>query len=108
MTYTIGSYLAARFSQMGLKHHFAVAGDYNLALLDQLLTNKDMTQIYCSNELNCGFSAEGYARANGAARRDRHAQRRRSLRLRCARRRVRREPAGDLGVRCAQHERPRD
>jgi pyruvate decarboxylase len=44
MTYTIGSYLAARFSQMGLKHHFAVAGDYNLALLDQLLTNKDMTQ----------------------------------------------------------------
>jgi len=67
MTYTIGSYLAARFSQIGLKHHFAVAGDYNLALLDQLLTNKDMTQIYCSNELNCGFSAEGYARANGAA-----------------------------------------
>ena len=66
MTYTIGSYLAARFSQMGLKHHFAVAGDYNLALLDQLLTNKDMTQVYCSNELNCGFSAEGYARANGA------------------------------------------
>ena len=67
MTYTIGSYLAARFSQMGLKHHFAVAGDYNLALLDQLLTNKDMTQVYCSNELNCGFSAEGYARSNGAA-----------------------------------------
>lgn len=23
--------------------------------------------MYCSNELNCGFSAEGYARANGAA-----------------------------------------
>jgi len=26
-----------------------------------------MTQVYCSNELNCGFSAEGYARSNGAA-----------------------------------------
>ena len=25
--YTVGSYLAARFSQIGLKHHFAVAGD---------------------------------------------------------------------------------
>jgi len=25
VTYTIGSYLAARFSQIGLKHHFAVA-----------------------------------------------------------------------------------
>ena len=65
--YTVGSYLAARLSQIGLKHHFAVAGDYNLALLDQLLSNKDMVQVYCSNELNCGFSAEGYARANGAA-----------------------------------------
>ncbi|HEY7581078.1 MAG TPA: thiamine pyrophosphate-dependent enzyme [Acetobacteraceae bacterium] len=67
MTYTVGSYLAARLSQIGLKHHFAVAGDYNLALLDELLTNKDMAQIYCCNELNCGFSAEGYARAHGAA-----------------------------------------
>src|SRR5271168_519069 len=67
MTYTVGSYLAARLSQIGLKHHFAVAGDYNLVLLDQLLTNKDLKQVYCSNELNCGFSAEGYARAHGAA-----------------------------------------
>ena len=29
--YTVGSYLAARLSQIGLKHHFAVAGDFNLA-----------------------------------------------------------------------------
>ncbi|MGO9235016.1 MAG: alpha-keto acid decarboxylase family protein [Methylocella sp.] len=67
MTYTVGSYLAARLSQIGLKHHFAVAGDFNLVLLDQLLTNKNLQQIYCSNELNCGYSAEGYARAQGAA-----------------------------------------
>ncbi|GBQ55868.1 pyruvate decarboxylase [Acetobacter indonesiensis NRIC 0313] len=67
MTYTVGMYLADRLAQIGLKHHFAVAGDYNLVLLDQLLTNKDMQQIYCCNELNCGFSAEGYARAHGAA-----------------------------------------
>jgi pyruvate decarboxylase len=67
MIYTIGSYLAARLSQIGLKHHFAVAGDFNLVLLDQLLTNKDLEQVYCCNELNCGYSAEGYARACGAA-----------------------------------------
>ncbi|NHN86770.1 pyruvate decarboxylase [Acetobacter musti] len=67
MSYTVGTYLAERFAQIGLKHHFAVAGDYNLVLLDQLLKNKDCEQVYCSNELNCGFSAEGYARANGAA-----------------------------------------
>lgn len=68
MTYTVGMYLAERLVQIGLKHHFAVAGDYNLTLLDQLLTQKDkMKQIYCCNELNCGFSAEGYAREHGAA-----------------------------------------
>ena len=64
---TIGSYLATRLEQIGLKHHFAVAGDYNLILLDQLLLNKNLQQVYCCNELNCSFSAEGYARANGAA-----------------------------------------
>ena len=42
---TVDSYLAARFSQIGLKHHFAVAGDFNLVLLDQLLTNKDLEQV---------------------------------------------------------------
>jgi pyruvate decarboxylase len=66
MEYTVGSYLAARLSQVGLKHHFAVAGDFNLVLLDQLLTNKDLEPVYCCNELNCGYSAEGYARACGA------------------------------------------
>src|ERR1700746_3836961 len=67
MTYTVGSYLAARLLQIGLEHHFAVAGDFNLVLLDQLLTNKELEQVYCCNELNCGYSAEGYARACGAA-----------------------------------------
>src|SRR4030095_1390296 len=64
---TVGSYLATRLAQIGLKHHFVVPGDYNLVLLDQLLLNKEMQQVGCANELNCSFSAEGYARANGAA-----------------------------------------
>ena len=67
MTYTVGSYLARRLQQIGMKHHFAVAGDFNLVLLDQLLTVKELEQVYCCNELNCGYSAEGYARASGAA-----------------------------------------
>ncbi len=64
---TVGSYLATRLAQIGLKHHFVVPGDYNLVLLDQLLANPDMQQIGCANELNASFAAEGYARANGAA-----------------------------------------
>ena len=67
MTYTVGHYLGERLTQIGLKDHFAVAGDYNLVLLDQLLEIDGLKQVYCCNELNCGFSAEGYARANGAA-----------------------------------------
>jgi pyruvate decarboxylase len=66
-TRSVGSYLAARLEQVGIRHLFAVAGDYNLVLLDHLLKNKNLQQVYCCNELNCSFAAEGYARANGAA-----------------------------------------
>ncbi|MXV43507.1 pyruvate decarboxylase [Saccharibacter sp. 17.LH.SD] len=65
--FTVGHYLSERLSQIGLKHHFAVAGDYNLVLLDQLLEHGGTKQIYNCNELNCSFAAEGYARENGAA-----------------------------------------
>ncbi len=67
MSYTVGDYLAERFVHMGLKHHFVVPGDYNLVLLDKLVTNKKMKQIGCVNELNASYAAEGYARVNGAA-----------------------------------------
>jgi TPP-dependent 2-oxoacid decarboxylase len=63
--FTVGKYLATRFEQIGLKHYFVVPGDYNLVLLDELLTNKDLEQIGCCNELNASYAAEGYARANG-------------------------------------------
>lgn len=67
MIFTVGHYLAERLTQIGLKHHFAVTGDCNLVLLDQLLAHGGMKQIYSCNELNCSLSAEGYARVNGAA-----------------------------------------
>lgn len=67
MTYTVGMYLAERLTQIGIAHHFAVAGDYNLVLLDELLKQPALEQVYCCNELNCGFAAEGYARARGAS-----------------------------------------
>lgn len=67
MSYTVGDYLAERFVQMGLKHHFVVPGDYNLVLLDKMVANKDIKQISCVNELNASYAAEGYARVNGAA-----------------------------------------
>ena len=65
--FTVGKYLAARFEQIGLKHYFMVPGDYNLVLLDELLTNKNVQQIGCCNELNAAYAADGYARMRGVA-----------------------------------------
>ncbi len=62
---TVGTYLAKRFEDVGLRHYFMVPGDYNLVLLDELLRNKNVQQVGCCNELNAAYAAEGYARANG-------------------------------------------
>jgi len=64
---TVGSYIATRLHQIGVCHYFAVPGDYNLILLDELLKNPDLEMIGCCNELNAGYAADGYARANGIA-----------------------------------------
>jgi len=64
---TVGTYLAARLEQIGLTHYFAVPGDYNLVLLDELLKNPRLSMISCCNELNAGYAADGYARATGGA-----------------------------------------
>jgi len=62
---TVGTYLAKRFEDVGLRHYFMVPGDYNLVLLDELLRNENVQQVGCCNELNAAYAAEGYARANG-------------------------------------------
>lgn len=62
---TVGQYLAARLAKIGLGHYFAVPGDYNLVLLDEVLKSPDLRMISCCNELNAGYAADGYARATG-------------------------------------------
>ncbi len=64
---TVGTYLASRLKDIGLQHYFAVPGDYNLVLLDELLKQTDLKMIGCCNELNAGYAADGYARATGGA-----------------------------------------
>ena len=64
---TVGSYLATRLEQVGLRHYFGIPGDYNLALFDQILANQNLACISCCNELNAGYAADGYARAHGVA-----------------------------------------
>ena len=56
---TVGSYLASRLQEIGVKHYFGVPGDFNLVLLDQMLENERLQMISCCNELNAGYAADG-------------------------------------------------
>lgn len=67
MTTTIGTYLAQRLQELGMNDYFAIPGDYNLGLLDELLKNKSLKMINCCNELNAGYAADGYARIKGVS-----------------------------------------
>ena len=64
---TVGSYLAQRLEEVGVRDYFAIPGDFNLSLLDELLKNPRLKMINCCNELNAGYAADGYAREKGVA-----------------------------------------
>lgn len=62
---TVGRHLASRLASIGIRKYFAVPGDYNLVLLDELLSEERLGLVGCCNELNAGYAADGYARATG-------------------------------------------
>lgn len=64
---TVGKYIVQRLQELGITDYFAIPGDYNLGLLDEMLTNKNLQMINCCNELNAGYAADGYARVKGVA-----------------------------------------
>ena len=64
---TVGTYLAQRMQELNITDYFAIPGDYNLTLLDELLKNNTLQMINCCNELNAGYAADGYARVKGVA-----------------------------------------
>ena len=64
---TVGSYLAQRLEEVGVRDYFAIPGDFNMSLLDELLKNPRLKMINCCNELNAGYAADGYARERGVA-----------------------------------------
>ena len=61
----LGNHLASRLVQLGVDTVFAVPGDYNLILLDQLIKDERLKVVYTCNELNAGYAADGYSRARG-------------------------------------------
>lgn len=63
--HTIGRYLAQRLVDLEINEYFAIPGDYNLVLLDEILSFDSLKMINCCNELNAGYAADGYARIKG-------------------------------------------
>lgn len=61
----VGIYINKIIEELKIKYYFAIPGDYNLIFLDQLLENTNINPIYCTNELNMAYAADGYARING-------------------------------------------
>jgi pyruvate decarboxylase len=49
---TVGSYLSQRLEEVGVRDYFAIPGDFNLSLLDEMLKNPRLQMINCCNELN--------------------------------------------------------
>ncbi|OKP10314.1 Pyruvate decarboxylase 3 [Penicillium subrubescens] len=64
--YNIGTLLASRLEEIGIKDYFVVPGDFNLTLIDQILKNPNLRMVGCCNELNAGYAADGYSRSSPA------------------------------------------
>jgi indolepyruvate decarboxylase len=65
-TYTVMDYLLDRLAELGVDRLFGVPGDFTLGLLDHVLDHEQMSWTGCTNELNAGYAADGYARLRGA------------------------------------------
>ena len=63
---TVAEYLIARLKQAGVKHVFAVPGDYASPFLQALDAAQGIERIANRCELGCGYAADGYARFQGA------------------------------------------
>lgn len=62
---TVADYLVQELNKLGIKDFFGLPGDYNFNILYAIDDNKNTNWVGCTNELNAGYAADGYARING-------------------------------------------
>ncbi|MFW0184395.1 alpha-keto acid decarboxylase family protein [Rothia sp. CCM 9418] len=65
MSYTVSDYLLDRLAEQGITEIFGVPGDFNLQFLDHIVEHKNISWVGSANELNAGYSADGYSRVRG-------------------------------------------
>lgn len=61
----VADYLIQELTKLGIKEIFGLPGDYNFNILYAIENNPKAKWIGCTNELNAGYAADGYARING-------------------------------------------
>ncbi len=61
----IAEYLVKRIEELGVNDFFGLPGDYNFNLLYAVENNPETRWVGCTNELNAGYAADGYARMRG-------------------------------------------
>ena len=58
-------YLISSLNKIGINDFFGLPGDYNFNIVRSIELNEKTNWIGCTNELNAGYAADGYARING-------------------------------------------
>ncbi|MCM1265819.1 MAG: thiamine pyrophosphate-binding protein [Candidatus Gastranaerophilales bacterium] len=61
----VAEYLIKSLQQLGITDYFGLPGDYNFNILYAIEENPETNWIGCTNELNAGYAADGYARIKG-------------------------------------------
>lgn len=61
----VSDYLIKCLETIGINHIFGLPGDYNFEILYSVNCTPNVEWINCTNELNAGYSADGYARVKG-------------------------------------------
>lgn len=63
---TVNDFLIQELNRIGIKDFFGLPGDFNFNIIDAVEKNPNTNWIGCTNELNAGYAADGYARINGS------------------------------------------
>ena len=62
---TVADYLVKRLKDLGITDIFGLPGDFNFDIVEAIEKNDYTNWIGCTNELNAGYAADGYARVKG-------------------------------------------
>lgn len=61
----VADYLIQELNKLGIEDFFGLPGDYNFNILYAIEDNPNTNWVGCTNELNAGYAADGYARIKG-------------------------------------------